>query len=391
MAVKQKVLLLLVICVLAVGGGCKRRAKQAQQAPVKPVALLTVQTGVWADPVSSSGNIKPTKTVKIAFKIPGTITYLNLEEGDYVRKGQLLAELDARQYALNALAAESNYTSAKLQADSQVPSGVNQAKSQLDLVTSRYERYKSLYESGALPRDKFEEIETELTVVKNKYQEALDAQAITAKKLDQAKAMSDLAQVNLRDAKVYAPISGVVVKKLAEAGELTSPGYPVLVLGELSQVDVEIGVADEYVNRLKIGQTAQIYVYGIEKKVTGRITEIGAMADAETRTFPVKLTLNNQNGQLKPGMIAKVDLSLDPRDAAAMILLPVDSVINQPAGPIVFVYSPKSGAVTQRRVSAGKLFGDQIEITGGLRPGERIVVKGLFQLKDGDRVKAEVR
>ncbi|MGD8401688.1 MAG: efflux RND transporter periplasmic adaptor subunit [Bacillota bacterium] len=384
---RKMTVLFLALTVLSVCG-CKRQAKSVQKAPAKPVLVRTVIGGNYTNTISSSGNIKPAQLVKIAFKIPGTISYLAADEGDYIKKGQLLAELDARQYRLNALAAESNYASSKLKVHSEVPSAINQAKSQLDLITNRYNRYKSLYENGVLPRDKYEALETELQVIQNKYQEALDARAISAKKLDQAKAMSDLAHSSLDDSRIYAPLNGVVVKKLAESGELAATGYPVLVLGELSKVEVEIGVADEYINQLRLGQTAKVYVYGLEREFSGVITEIGAMADEKTRTFPVKFTVNNPNRQLKPGMIAKVTI---PLDSSRTILIPVDSVINMPDGSSVFVYVPKSGTVVSRKVVTGDLVKDKIEILEGLRPGEQIVVVGYFKLKNHDRVRVGVK
>jgi RND family efflux transporter MFP subunit len=366
--------------------GCKRQAEKKAQ--IKPVIVKTVTSGNYTNAIFSSGNIKPAHLVKIAFKIPGTISYLSVAEGDDVKKGQLLAELDAHQYQLNALAAESGYTSSKLKVHSEVPSAINQAKSQLDLVTNRYNRYKSLYENGVLPRDKFEAAETELKVIQNKYQEALDAQSVSAKKLDQAKAMSDLAHSNLDDSRIYAPLNGVVVKKLAESGELAATGYPILVLGELSKIEVEIGVADEYINQLRLGQRANAYVYGLEREFSGVITEIGAMADEKTRVFPVKLTVNNPDKQLKPGMIAKVTI---PLDSTCVILIPVDSVINMPDGSSVFVYLPKSGTVVARKVVTGDLINDKIEILQGLHPGEQIVVDGHFKLKNHDRVRVGVK
>jgi RND family efflux transporter MFP subunit len=384
---RKMIVLFLALTVFSVCG-CKRQAKSGQKAQAKPVVVRAVTSGNYTNAISSSGNIKPAQLVKIAFKIPGTISYLGVDEGDYVKKGQLLAELDAHQYQLNALAAESNYTSSKLKVHSEVPSAINQAKSQLDLITNRYNRYKSLYENGALPRDKFEALETQLKVIQNKYQEALDSRSVSAKKLDQAKAMSDLAHSSLDDSRIYAPLSGVVVKKLAESGELAATGYPVMVLGELSKIEVEIGVADEYINQLRIGQTAKVYVYGLKRGFSGVITEIGAMADEKTRTFPVKLTVNNPYKQLKPGMIAKVTV---PLNSTSAILVPVDSIVNMSDGSGVFVYVPKSGTVVRRKIVTGDLVKEKIEILQGLHQGEQIVVSGQFKLKNHDRVRVGVK
>lgn len=382
----RKVQLIIGIVLTLAASGCQRQDVKA--IPIKPVAVMTIRTGEYATAISSSGNVKPSKTVNMAFKVSGTIQKISVNEGSCVKKGQILAELDTEQYELNALAAESNYDSLKLKVESEIPSAINQAKSQLELVTSRHERYQKLYENGNLPKDKFDAIEAELTVIKNKYQEALNAQAVYDKQLEQAKAMSDLARTKLADTRIDSPIDGVVVKKMAESGELAAAGYPVMILGRLDEVEVEIGVADQSINRLSIGQKADVYVYGLDREFSGTITEIGAMADLKTRTFGVKITVNNEANQLKPGMVAKVTI---PLDIASGVLIPVDSVINTPEGPMVFVYSPKTGVVTQKKVATGQLRQSSVEILQGLHEGEQLVISGQFKIKDGDSVNVEVQ
>jgi RND family efflux transporter MFP subunit len=379
----HKGLVLLLVCGFLVVSGCKRQPVVKVASQIKPIRVKEVVKKPHTQAISSSGNIKPAQTVKLSMKVSGTINSLPVNIGDYVEKGQCLAGIDSLQYQLALNAADSEYLSLKMKIESEIPSAINQAKSQLDLMNNRYARYKQLYEKGLLPKDKFEELETELTVIRNKYQEALDSQAVWAKKLEQAKAMSALARTNFNDTKLYSPMNGVVVSKLIESGEMAAPGYPLLVLGKLDQVEVEIGVTDEVVNRLELGKTAAVYIYGPDKTYHGKITEIGAIADEQTRTFPVKILLNNPNHQLKPGMIAKVNI---PLDSAAVILAPVNSIINSSAGPIVYVYDAKKTRVFQRKVKLGEMIKDQIVITGGLKAGETIVTGGHFKLKNKDQV-----
>jgi RND family efflux transporter MFP subunit len=379
----HKGLVLLLAFIFLAASGCKRQPVVKVASHIKPIRVKEVIKEPHTQAISSSGNIKPAQTVKLSMKVSGTINSLPVNIGDYVKKGQCLASIDPLQYQLALNAADSEYLSLKMKIESEIPSGINQAKSQLDLMNNRYARYKQLYEKGLLPKDKFEELETELIVIRNKYQEALDSQAVWAKKLKQAKAMSALSRTNFNDTKLYSPINGVVVSKLVESGEMAAPGYPLLVLGKLEQVEVEIGVTDEVVNRLELGKTAAVYVYGPEETYYGKIAEIGAIADEQTRTFPVKILLNNPRNQLKPGMIAKVNI---PLDSAAVILAPVNSIINSSAGPIVYVYDAKKTRVFQRKVKLGEMIKDQIVITGGLKAGETIVTGGHFKLKNKDQV-----
>lgn len=380
------IVVVILIQMVLVGCFAKKDAANVQDTIIKPVEVIEVKNNEYVDEVSVSGNIKPSKTVKLAFKIPGVIEKINFEEGNFVKEGDLIANLDSYQYRLNAIAAQSNYESLQLKVRSEIPSAINQAKSQLELIQKRYESISKLYKKGSVSEDKLDETRTALVTIKNKYNEAVNAKEVYDKKLEQAKAMSELADSNLADTKLYSPIDGIVVKKLFEAGETVAAGYPVLVLGKLDNVEAEIGMPDDHINRIKIGHETKVYVYGIEKEFKGVVKEIGAIADSKTRTFPVKINIENKDLNLKPGMIAKVTIVFENLES---VLVPVDSVINMPEGPAVFVYSEEKGIVTERSVTTGQIVKDRVEILQGLNEGEKIVVKGQFKLKDNDEVKVE--
>jgi RND family efflux transporter MFP subunit len=369
-------------------GGCTsdKQTTSADQESIKPINVMTVKEEKYQDDFSVSGNVKPSKTVKMAFKTAGVLQNICVQEGDFVKQNQLIAYLDDHQYGLNVMAANSNYESLRLKMESEIPSAVNQAKSQLDLMTKRYESIQRLYEKGAVSKDKLDEVETGLITVQNKYQEALDARAIYEKQLKQAQAMSELADSNLADTKLFSPMEGYVVKKLMESGETVAPGYPVVVLGQLGEIEVEIGVPDAIINKLKIGEKAKVFVYGIEKEFEGSISEIGTTADTQTRVFPVKIKINNKDLVLKPGMVAKVTIALGNKKG---IFVPVDSIMKMPEGSVIFVYSPEKSRVLKRKVALGELIKDNVEIKKGLKPGEKVVIKGQLKLKDKDQVKVE--
>lgn len=388
MKTKLSSLIVVVILIQIVLVGCfaEKEAVNVQDTIIKPVEVMEVKNNEYVDEISVSGNIKPSKTVKLAFKIPGVIEKLNFEEGNFVNESDLIANLDSYQYRLNSIAAQANYESLQLKVRSEIPSAINQAKSQLELIQKRYESISKLYEKGSVSEDKLDETRTALVTIKNKYNEAVNAKEVYDKKLEQAKAMSELADSNLEDTKLYSPMDGIVVKKLFEAGETVAAGYPVLVLGKLDNVEAEIGLPDDHINRIEIGHETKVYVYGIEKEFKGVVKEIGAIADSKTRTFPVKINIENKDLSLKPGMIAKVTIVFENLES---VLVPVDSVINMPEGPAVFVYSEEKGIVTERSVTTGKIVKDRVEILQGLNEGEKIVVKGQFKLKDNDEVKVE--
>ncbi|WP_168198362.1 efflux RND transporter periplasmic adaptor subunit [Crassaminicella thermophila] len=387
---KRKVIILfvLILCIQSFLSGCSfKKDREVMAQSLKPVVVQEIKAESYSDQIVLSGNIKPSKTIKLAYKIPGgIIENIFVEEGDLVKENDILMQLDTYDYILQLQAAEAKWKSSKLKMESQIPSKINQAKAYLDLVSKNYERMKNLYEQGAISTAKMDEVETKYIEATNTYQEALDAEAYTKIELEQAKAARDSAKSNLNDTKLLSPIDGIVLKKLAEVGETAAQGYPVIVLGQLDQVEIEVGVSDSSINKIKKGQKAIVYVYGIDKEVEGIVSEVSPLADAETRTFPVKVRIENKEHILKPGMVGKVTIPLSEKKA---VFIPVDAIINMPEGAVVFVYLQEEGIVRKQKITPGEIIGDKLEVKEGLKVGDKIVIEGQFKLKDKDKINVE--
>lgn len=317
-------------------------------------------------------------------------------------------------------AAAIDIETAQMQLDTEIPTKIEQAKAQYDLTKTSYDRVKTLYEQGVASQSQLDEISAKLTVDENTYQQALDAKTIAENKIKSAQsqlnaaeaqismteaqinmtaaqvsasnaqieasdAQLDAAKTNLSDTVLTSPISGVVLQKISESGETISAGYPVVAIGDISSVWAEIGVTDETVNKLQKGQQAQVYVYGLNEYVTGVVDEINSLADTTTRTFPVKIKIDNVDGTLKPGMVCRAEIAMDN---VASIFVPIDSVIHFAEGSAVFVLN-SDNTVTKTAVTTGEITGDKIQIYAGLQSGDTIVVKGQFTLHDGDTVQLE--
>lgn len=365
--------------------GCTKKTSAEQEEILKPVNIQEVHIEKYTDDISISGNIKPAKTVKVGFKVPGVISSVYVEEGDAVSEGQSLMMLDQYDYELGVIAAKSQYDALNKQFVSSIASALNQAEANLNFVKTQYERVKRLYEKGAVAKKTVEELETTLIVAENKYQEAQDAYSISESQLRQAQAGIELAQSKLSDTVLKSPINGTVVKKVFESGETVSPGYPAVVLGRLDELEVEIGVSDNLVGSLSIGQKVKVFVYGLDKEVEGTIKNIDTAADTSTRTFGVNILIDNSDMTIKPGMIAKVTIE---GGSLETILVPVNSVINNPDGSTVFIC--EEGHVKEKAVELGEVLGNRIQILKGIEEGEKIVVDGQYRLKDGDKVKVGV-
>ncbi|NLP47267.1 MAG: efflux RND transporter periplasmic adaptor subunit [Epulopiscium sp.] len=367
--------------------GIEANSEAVEVVKPKPVMVKEVKVENYKNDISISGNVKPTKTIKVGFKVPGVINNVFIEEGAIVNEGQTLMTLDSYDYQLNVMAARSQYDALNKQFVSSIASAVNQAEANVNFIKTQYERVQRLYEKGAVAKKTVEELETTLIVAENKYQEAKDAYSISESQLQQAQAGIELAESKLADTTLKSPIKGTVVKQVFESGETISPGYPAVVLGQLDELEVEIGVADQLVSHLTIGEKVNVYVYGLEKEIEGTVHSIDTIADTSTRTFGVKILIDNEEMTIKPGMIAKVTITTGNMDT---ILVPVNSVLNDPDSTSIFVYQEEEGSVEKRTIEVGEVLGDQIQVLEGLNEGDKVVIDGQYKLKNGDKVKLGV-
>lgn len=381
---KTKFLILLVV-LSSMLYGCKKDDVEVLADPLKPVKTMEVKTQDYSDDIEISGNVKPAQLIKQGFKVAGVIGNVYVKEGDRISAGESLMSLNPHDYELGVMSASAQYQSLDMQLSSKIGSSINQAKANLDFINTQLDRVRRLHEQGAVATKTVEELEVSLVVAENKYQEALDAKTTSEAQLRQASAGLELAQSQLDDTILYSPISGTVVKQVAEVGETIAPGYPAFVLGRLDTLEVEIGAPDNLIDYMKIGEKVNIFIYGIDKELEGTISSIDSAADLETRTFGVKIDIDNQEGDIKPGMIANVIIGMDKVTA---IMVPIDSIVDDSNNSTIFVYDEETKIVTKREVTVGAVFGDHIQIIDGLKDGEQVVVNGQFGLLDGEEVNA---
>lgn len=381
---KKSVLMLVMILTASIFTGCGK--EQVEEEIIKPVEVKQIYGDMYQNKLSLSGNILPSQTVKVAFKVPGVITQANFEAGTFVKKGQIIASVEQNEYNLQVDASAAEYESAKMQIDSEIPARINQAKAQYDLSKATYERVKALYDAGGATKSQLDEITAKKTADENTYKLALEAEGIARTKLEKAKAGLDLSNTKLSDTSVDSPINGIVMKKLVEEGEIIAQGYPVAAIGQVDVVDAEIGVSDQDIKHIVLGEKVKVYVYGLDKKFDGIVNEISPSADPATRTFSVKVKINNPEFEIKPGMVAKVDI---PVSSVEGILIPVSSVLSKPEGEIVFIYDEETKTVKKQIVKTGDIMKDKIKIISGINNGDKLVIEGQFKLNDNDKVSVE--
>lgn len=366
---------ILVTCVLAAVGGC--RSESDWQTPKRPVRVHRVTQESTADGLRYSADIRPSELVTIAFKSGGYVEEISqrrgvggrlrkLQEGDLVSAGEVLARLRQPDF---------------VEVTNQAEARVEEARAGHQRLTDDLERAERLLASNSIPRAEYDAMAS--------------AQASSLARLRGAEAGLAEARLVTGDTTLRSPLRGLVLERGVEPGALVGPGSVAFVLGAVDRVRAVFGAPGEVVDRFSVGRPLQVAVDSIPGEVfAGVITAISPSADPFTRVFDVEVTVGNQDGRMKPGMIATV--LVDSGDGAtaaaqALALVPLNAIVRPPGeteGYAVFVVEEvDSGTVARlRSVSLGDVFGNRVAVSSGLMIGETVIVTGATLVVDGEVV-----
>lgn len=345
--------------------------------------------------INASGNVEAAETAYLSFQVPGQIRKVFVQEGQAVRAGQLLAELDIRdyQYRVNAAASQAGAADANLK---KANAGVRkqeiaQAKLDLDRVEDEYKRLKALFERGSLAPNDYKKIEAAYLAARERFSMAQEGarseDKLAAKEmLSGAQAQENIAKKALSDTRLTAPFAGVIVKKDIENGMLASSSRPVFVLMNLQPAKVHVGVPEAEIGKIRIGQMATIQIPSLgAKDFQGRVETIGFAADPAARTFSVKISVPNPRLELRAGMVAESRIATGEKITAMTV--PGQAIVRDAQGvTTVFLYFAEKNRVYARRVDTGSVFGRGVEIVRGLSGKEQVVVGGQQLIHEGSPV-----
>lgn len=330
----------ILVAALLMAAGCSSPKKART---VDPLRVETIVAAPSADAGAAVyvGTIEEEASASLSFPVPGTVARTFADEGQRVRQGQLLAELDP--------------TSARQTFDA-AEAALNQAK-------DACARLRQLYDAESLPEIQWVEAQT---------------------RLRQAEAAFEIARKNLGDCSLSAPFAGVVGRRQASVGENVLPGVPVMTLLQIGSVKVRFSVPEQEIAGLGADSRIGVSVAALGDRTftAGRI-EKGAVANPAAHTYDVRATLPNAGGELLPGMVCRVTVS--PAGAAEEIVVPVRAV-QQAGDGSRFVWMVRGDSAVRKAVTTGRLVNNGIVLTGGAAAGDRIVVDGMQKIGEGSKV-----
>jgi multidrug efflux system membrane fusion protein len=286
----------------------------------------------------------------------------NVQEGDRVARGALLARVRENDYVARVNAAKAQLA---------------QAQSTLEQARLDFERTDALFRLDSVTTPQHDAARAKLD-------------SATAGVNGATSGLSQ-AEIALNDCAIRAPLDAWVTKRNVEVGSLVGPTVLGFSLADTRLVKAVFGVPDLVVGNLKLGASQAITTQAVAGQFVGRITSIAPAADSRTRTFSIEVTLSNTGNVLRPGMVATLMLS-GPRDAEPVPVLPLSAVVraaDDPGAFGVFVVEQRGDQffARARAVQLGVAYGNVIGLEGGLKPGDRVITSGATQVRDGQQVR----
>lgn len=343
--------------------GCDGREEQNAEGQVKAVKVMKVAAG--ENPVSLKyvGIVDAKELVKYSFKMNGQIKKIYVAEGDQVKRGDLLAELDTTDLDYQLSIAKSTLDTAK--------ANVSKAKDAADYAESLYKKTESLYQNGVVPEDSWEQVQLKRNSSASDY---LQAQSQYSSALTDYNYKSDL----VSNSKIIAEQDGYVAQKVFNENERVGAFTPVIVVRSGAQV-INIGIPQQELSKISVGSTAKVVVDG--DSTQGTVTSISELPDETTRTYKAEITVSDKIFRL--GSIANVSVDVGKQTG---IWIPLTSIFSD--GGENCVYVVKDQRAFKRTIEIQNVSDDQAKVTG-LRDGELLVISGMNNLVDGIRVKEQ--
>lgn len=329
---------------------------EAPQEPLRSVKLITVAGSDLNLGGEYAAEVRARVESRLGFRVGGKLVQRPAEPGQRVAAGQLLALVDAQDFQLAAQAAQAQ---------------VSAAQSQRDLAAAEFKRFEALKVQNFISGAELERREASL--------KAADAA------LNQAKAQAQAQGNQTGYARLTASHAGVITAVEAEVGQVVSAGQPVVRLAHDGPRDAVFAVSESAIMAIRVGQSMQATVLSTGQTVQGTVREMAASADPVTRTYAVKLALAH-------GVALPLGATLNVRapgvsgSAVSAIKLPTSALRQEGQGTAVWVLDEASMTVNSQTVQLGMVDGNEVVVSSGLKPGQRVVSAGVHVLSPGQKV-----
>ncbi len=353
---KNNILFTILLLTLVFTTACTQQNEQ----DIRPVEYMVVQSGTDITNKTFFGYLKSSSLTDLSFQIEGTLKKILVNEGQAVKKGQIIAELDAPLY--NIQVQEAKYA-------------LSDAIIQYQNAKNYYERIKKLHAAGGIS-------DNDLDNAKTKMESSNVQIQIAQEKLNYMSHRSGYERI-------YAPTDGIILSKAVSEQQYLSPGATVVQFQGNSDVEAFIFVSQNYINKINRGQKAKVKVDAIKNMIFDAYVKEISETSLEQLSYRVKLKINNQSPMLKDGMSASAVFEIEPKDKT-QIYIPINSIIKEGNNDIVFTIINRKegfGEIKKNIITTGELNNEKISVKSGLNSGDYLVTRGVSEVQEGQKVK----
>lgn len=350
---------LLLVCLT----GCFEE-ETAQEEIIRPIQWIKVVSSDLRQERRISGIVKAAEKAELSFEVSGKISAVNVKLGDSFKQGDILAQLDSNSYNLNSKAANAQ---------------LKQANSALVEARNEFNRKSSLLKKGWVSQSAYDDAKASLEAAKSS--------------VDVAKVQLDLSKKDLGDTAIRAPYDGTVVQRFIEPSQQIAAGQACFEVEGKKGFEISILVPETILENLNKETNYTVSFPAVpDLRIKAKITEIGAQAEA-ANAFPVTLSIEEQNTQLRAGMSAEVDLTFSGKgiitghEGSSIQVPPTALLTGEEENVYVFVYDENTSSVQKRKVLPENIIGNTVYITQGLKSGDIIATAGVVYLHDGQKVR----
>jgi RND family efflux transporter MFP subunit len=328
---------------------------EAQAPPPVPVVVTKVEEQKVQKPVTLVGTAEPTTKSLIASEIAGLVEGFPASEGDYVKKGEVLAEFQTEPLLIRLREAKA---------------AKEEALARFQFARENFVRFRELHRKGVVSEQQLQNMES-------------DEEAWSAKTA-QLEAQIDRYEYDLSRSKIVAPFNGYVTREYTEIGQWVAEGGPVVELIDMDAVEIKVDLPERYINQVRVNDKVILNFDAMPRvAVEGRIISVVPQAEEEARTFPVKVKVPNKDHIIKSGMVSRVAFLIG--EPSLIKLVPKDAIVEH--NNAKFLYVVNNGTAQPVPVITGVAYKDLIEVIGPVETGHLVVIRGNERLQPGQAVK----
>lgn len=375
--------------------GTKTSAESSEQArkpedlPL-PVKVIPAQKDQLIIKLKAPGEAVTSKKINMKADIAGIVKRLNVEESQHVKQGELLVELDDKEYRLELDRVEASrlkvlselLVEKRFAESEEEPSHSN--KQIVQKAKEEFEKARELYQKELISRKDFEEASAQYELALIESGEKKEEILAASKGLTQAVIEVKRAKINLEKTRILAPFSGIITDiKISPQEHLTS-GRELFTLVNISQIQVHVKVLESEIGRIKVGREVVIRFSAYPEKVfKGKVKAISPVINPEDKTCNVIVEVANPEEEIKPGMHAEVEIPAEIHKDR--LLIPQEAVLVRAGRKLAFVV--ENGLAKWRYIKIGLENEDYAEVLEGVKEGELIIIEGHFTLAHDARVR----